>query len=162
MKNPQISVIVPVYNVEKYLSRCIDSILSQTFTDFELLLIDDGSADSSGKICDEFAMKDERIRVFHKENGGVASARQLGVDEAKGLYSIHADGDDWVEPNMLERMYLKITETGADMVITDYFSDKDVLIKKGDRIGQAIFLNFLITDTDSASGSRSGGFGSTM
>lgn len=125
MKNPQISVIVPVYNVEKYLSRCIDSILSQTFTDFELLLIDDGSADSSGKICDEFAMKDERIRVFHKENGGVASARQLGVDEAKGVYSIHADGDDWVEPNMLERMYLKIIETGADMVITDYFSDKD-------------------------------------
>lgn len=124
-ENPKISVIVPVYNVEKYLSQCIESILSQTFTDFELLLVDDGSTDNSGKICDEYARGNSRIRVFHKENGGVASARQLGVDKAKGVYSIHADSDDWVEPNMLERMYLKIIETRADMVITDFFSDKD-------------------------------------
>lgn len=82
MDFPKISVIVPVYNVEKYLPRCIDSILAQTFTDFELLLIDDGSTDSSRNICDEYAEKDFRIRVFHKENG-VALARQLGVDEAR-------------------------------------------------------------------------------
>ena len=75
--NPKISVIVPVYNVEKYLRRCIDSILAQAFTDFELLLIDDGSKDKSGEICDEYAVKDKRVRVFHKENGGVSSARNL-------------------------------------------------------------------------------------
>ena len=82
---PKISVIVPVYNAEKYLHRCIDSILSQTFTDFELLLINDGSKDSSGAICDEYAAKDNRVRVFHKENGGVSSARNLGLDNANGV-----------------------------------------------------------------------------
>lgn len=124
-KEPQISVIVPVYNVEKYLHRCINSILAQTFTDFELLLIDDGSKDNSGKICDEYAEKDKRIRVFHKENGGVASARQLGIEEARGEYSIHADGDDWVEPLMLEEMYNTIMQDKSDMLIADYFVDKD-------------------------------------
>ena len=84
--NPKISVIVPVYNVEKYLRRCIDSILVQTFTDFELLLIDDGSKDKSGEICDEYAKKDKRVRVFHKVNGGVSSARNLGLDYAKGQW----------------------------------------------------------------------------
>ena len=78
--NPKISVIVPVYNAERYLHRCIDSILAQTFTDFEVLLIDDGSKDKSGEICDEYAKKDIRVKVFHKENGGVSSARQYGVD----------------------------------------------------------------------------------
>lgn len=77
---PKISVIVPVYNTEKYLHRCIDSILAQTYTDFELLLIDDGSKDNSGAICDEYAAKDSRVRVFHKENGGVSSARNLCLD----------------------------------------------------------------------------------
>ncbi len=93
---PKISVIVPVYNVEKYLSRCIDSILAQTFTDFELLLIDDGSPDSSGKICDEYAKKDGRIRVFHKPNGGVSSARNLGLDYARGEWIAFVDSDDWI------------------------------------------------------------------
>ena len=100
--NPKVSVIVPVYKAELYLPRCVGSILSQTFSDFELLLIDDGSPDCSGRICDEYAEKDSRIRVFHKENGGVASARQMGLDNAKGEYTIHVDPDDWVEPNMLE------------------------------------------------------------
>lgn len=131
MNIPQISVIVPVYNVEKYLSRCIESILSQTFTDFELLLIDDGSTDRSGEICDEYAKKDARIRVLHKENGGVASARQMGIDKAMGKYSIHADGDDWAESKMLEKMFLRIIETNADMVIADYFHDNN---------GQSIYI----------------------
>lgn len=94
MSIPNISVIVPVYNAEKCLHRCIDSILSQTFTDFELLLIDDGSKDSSGKICDEYAEKDCRVRVFHKENGGVSSARNMGLDNAKGEWVTFVDADD--------------------------------------------------------------------
>ncbi len=102
---PAISVIVPVYNAEKYLHRCIDSILSQTFTDFELLLIDDGSKDKSGAICDEYAVKDSRVRVFHKENGGVSSARNLGLDNAEGEYIAFVDADDWIEATFLECMY---------------------------------------------------------
>ena len=81
---PKISVIIPVYNAEKTLHRCIDSILAQTFSDFEVLLIDDGSKDKSGEICDEYARKDSRIKVCHKENGGVSSARNMGLDNAKG------------------------------------------------------------------------------
>ena len=84
MKKPLISIIVPVYNVKEYLSRCVDSILAQTFSDFELLLIDDGSKDRSAQICDDYAIRDTRIRVFHKENGGVSSARNLGLDNAHG------------------------------------------------------------------------------
>ena len=118
---PKISVIVPVYKAENYLHRCIDSILAQTFTDFELLLVDDGSPDKSGRICDEYAKKDSRIRVFHKENGGVASARQYGIDNATGIYTIHADPDDWVEPTMLEELYNKAIEDDADMVICDFW-----------------------------------------
>lgn len=94
---PKISVIVPVYNVEKYLRRCIDSILAQTFTDFEVLLIDDGSTDTSGNICDEYAEKDPRIRVFHKENGGVSSARNRGLDNARGEWICFVDSDDWID-----------------------------------------------------------------
>ena len=91
-----ISVIVPVYNAEKYLDRCIQSILTQTYTDFELLLINDGSTDSSGAICDRYAEQDSRVRVFHKENGGVSSARNMGLDNAKGEWIAFVDSDDWV------------------------------------------------------------------
>ncbi len=104
MNNPKISVIVPVYNVEKYLPRCIDSILAQTFTDFELLLVDDGSKDRSGEICDEYAMMDSHIKIFHKENGGVSSARNLGLDKAKGEYIVYVDSDDWIGERHLEEM----------------------------------------------------------
>ncbi len=97
----KVSVIVPVYKAEKFLHRCIDSILFQTFKDWELLLVDDGSPDESGEICDEYAREDTRIRVFHKENGGVSSARNLGVDNAKGDYLVFVDSDDWCEPNYL-------------------------------------------------------------
>ena len=101
----QVSVIVPVYNVEQYLPHCIDSILSQTFIDFELLLIDDGSTDDSGKICDEYAEKDNRIRVFHKENGGVSSARNRGLKEAKGKWVTFVDSDDWLNEKSLENYF---------------------------------------------------------
>ncbi len=93
---PKVSIIVPVYKAEKYLNRCIDSILAQTFTDWELLLIDDGSPDRSGDICDEYAKKDTRIRVFHKKNGGVSSARNLGLDYVQGEYVTFVDSDDWL------------------------------------------------------------------
>lgn len=123
-KVPKVSVIVPVYKAEAYLHRCVDSIIAQTLTDWELLLVDDGSPDRSGEICDEYASKDARIRVFHKENGGVSSARQKGMDEAQGEYTIHADPDDWVEPTMLEELYKKAKDDDADMVICDYFTNE--------------------------------------
>lgn len=98
---PKVSIIIPVYKAEKYLNRCIDSILAQTFTDWELLLIDDGSPDRSGDICDEYAKKDTRIRVFHKNNGGVSSARNLGLDNVLGEYVTFVDSDDWLLENTL-------------------------------------------------------------
>ena len=121
MQQPEVSVIVPVYNAEKYLRKCVDSLLAQTFRYFEVILVDDGSPDRSGAICDEYAEKDPRVRVFHKENGGVSSARQCGLDHARGEYTIHADPDDWVEPNMLEELYAKAKAEDADMVICDYY-----------------------------------------
>lgn len=95
-ENPRISIIVPVYNVDKYLSQCLDSILAQTYLDFEVLLVDDGSTDGSGTICDNYALKDSRIQVFHKTNGGVSSARNLGLDNASGEWVVFVDSDDWL------------------------------------------------------------------
>ncbi len=100
----QISIIAPVYNTEKYLDQCIQSVLAQTYTNWELLLIDDGSTDSSGTICDKYAAEDNRIRVFHKGNGGVSSACNLGLDNAKGEWITFIDSDDWVEKNYLENL----------------------------------------------------------
>ena len=101
---PKVSIIVPVYNVEAYLHRCIDSILAQTFTDWELLLIDDGSPDRSGEICDEYALKDKRIRVFHKKNGGVSSARNFGLNNACGDWTTFVDSDDFLDRTSLSKM----------------------------------------------------------
>ena len=123
MSVPKVSVIVPVYKAEAYLHRCVDSLLAQTLAEFELLLIDDGSPDGSGAICDGYAARDSRVRVFHKSNGGVSSARQCGVDNARGEYIIHADPDDWVEPTMLEELYAKAVSENADVVICDYFAE---------------------------------------
>lgn len=112
-----ISVIVPIFNAEKYLHRCIKRILAQDYTDYELLLIDDGSTDNSGTICDEYAIKDNRIRVFHKENGGVSSARNWGLDNAIGEYIMFVDSDDYMLPGMLEVMYSTLESKKADLVI---------------------------------------------
>ncbi len=122
---PVISVIVPVYNAEKYLHRCIDSILAQTFTDYELLLINDGSKDGSGVICDEYAQKDPRVRVFHKANGGVSSARNLGLDNAQGGWVTFCDSDDYVDCYWLET-YNNMLRTEADLFSQGYeFSTPD-------------------------------------
>ena len=102
--NSRVTVIVPVYNTEQYLSQCIESVLNQSFNSFELLLIDDGSKDGSGDICDEYAKKDSRIRVFHKENGGVSSARNLGLDNVLGEWVFFFDGDDLLPGRALEAL----------------------------------------------------------
>lgn len=115
-QNPMISIIVPVYNAESYLRRCVDSILAQTYTDFELLLIEDGSDDTSGEICEEYASKDNRIRVFHKENGGVSSARNLGIANARGGYITFCDSDDYVGEDWLFEYY-KYLSSGHDLYI---------------------------------------------
>ena len=120
MSMPKISVIVPVYQAEKYISRCLDSIMAQSFTDFEVLMIDDGSRDNGGKICDDYAKKDGRFHVVHKKNEGVSIARQTGLDMAQGEYVIHADPDDWVEPDWLGKLYQKIVEDRTDIVICDF------------------------------------------
>ena len=97
-----ISIIVPIYNSESTLKRCVDSILAQTYQNFELLLIDDGSKDCSGEICKEYAQKDSRVKVFHKENGGVSSARNLGLDNARGEWVTFVDSDDWIDVYSIE------------------------------------------------------------
>lgn len=117
MKNtPVVSVIVPIYNVEKYLKRCVDSILAQTFTDYELILVDDGSPDGCGAICDEYQRQDNRIQVIHKENGGLSSARNAGLDVAQGKYIWFCDSDDYVDCKLIEIMVSQV-ESGIDMPV---------------------------------------------
>ena len=118
---PAVSIIVPVYNAEGALRRCIESILRQSCADFELLLVDDGSRDSSGAICDEYAAKDARVRVFHKENGGVSAARNLALDHAQGKYIQFLDSDDWVVPDATLLFLRAAEEHEADMVISDFY-----------------------------------------
>lgn len=113
----RISVIVAVYKAEAYLDRCLKSLQSQTFKDFEIILVDDGSPDNSGVICDKWAAEDTRIKVIHKSNGGVSTARQAGIDAAQGIYTIHVDPDDWVDSNMLEELYDCAEENGVDVLI---------------------------------------------
>lgn len=116
-----ISVIVAVYQAEKYISRCLDSLLLQSFDNFEIILIDDGSWDQSGKICDHYKEKDKRIRVVHKENEGVSKTRQLGLNLARGQYVIYVDPDDWVEKEYLEVLYRQAIAENADMIICDFW-----------------------------------------
>ena len=115
MSNPAISILIPVYKVEQYLQRCIDSVLSQDFTDYELILVDDGSPDRCGMICDENACKDSRIKVVHKKNGGVVSARKVGFEVSVAPYLVFLDSDDWLMPGALSTLYRKIDE-GYDIV----------------------------------------------
>lgn len=112
---PEISVIVPVYKVEKYIHKCVDSILHQTFSDMEVILVDDGTPDKCGEICDDYAKKDSRVTVVHKENGGLSDARNAGMPLAKGNYIIFIDSDDYIETDMLEYMYQRLVEAKADM-----------------------------------------------
>lgn len=119
------SVIVPIYNIEKYIRRCIDSVLAQSFADFELILVDDGSPDGCPAICDEYAQRDSRIKVIHKKNGGLVSARQAGIRVAQGEYIFNLDGDDAICPDALESAQKIITDTHADMISFSYRKNID-------------------------------------
>lgn len=157
-KLPLISVIVPVYKVEPYLARCIDSILAQTFTDFELILVDDGSPDNCGRICDEYAKKDNRIHIIHKENGGLSSARNAGIDWAfansDSQWLTFIDSDDWIHPQYLELLLSGTASTNTDICVCEYtetaeFSDfekhTNVNVKKF--CPEELFVNHHITAT---------------
>lgn len=118
--NDLISVILPIYNVEKYLEKCLDSILKQTYSNLEIILVDDGSKDRSPDICDEYKLIDQRIVVIHKQNGGLSDARNAGIQVANGKYLVFVDSDDYVKNNMIERLYHKLIEDNSDMVICNY------------------------------------------
>ena len=117
-----ISVIIPVYNVEKYLCKCVDSVINQTYKDLEIILVDDGSPDSSGEICDEYAKKDARIKVIHKENGGLSSARNVALDVANGDYVAFIDSDDYINENTLKEVVEKLDETQADVCMFSHYT----------------------------------------
>ena len=119
--SPTVSIIVPVYNAERTIRRCIDSILNQEYADFELLLVDDGSADHSGSVCDEYASRDSRVRVFHKANSGVSSSRNLALDHARGEYLQFLDSDDWITPDATRSLVRDMEAQPCDMVISDFY-----------------------------------------
>jgi glycosyltransferase involved in cell wall biosynthesis len=125
MSTPKISVIVPIYRIEKYLPTCIESLLNQSFQYFELLLINDGSPDNCAKICDDYAKIDARVKVVHKKNGGLLSARKAGLNEAKGKYISFVDGDDWVDKYYLDIMYKLAEANASDLVMTGHFREFD-------------------------------------
>ena len=121
MKDEKISVIVPIYNVSEYLDRCMESLLNQTYTDFEIIMVDDGSPDDCGMKCDVYAMKDKRIRVIHKENAGLGMARNSGLEIASGTYVAFVDSDDYVDEKMLENMYCCLKKKNADTCFCRYY-----------------------------------------
>lgn len=115
MNNPIVSIITPVYKVVNCLPKCIESVISQTFTEWEMILVDDGSPDKSGEICDEYALRDSRIKVLHKQNGGPSSARNLGIEHAQGKYIWFVDSDDWIEQGALSRIFNVMDNSSADI-----------------------------------------------
>ncbi|MCU5288783.1 glycosyltransferase family A protein, partial [Bacillus paranthracis] len=133
MYDKMVSIIVPVYNAEKYVHKCIDSLLQQTYKNIEIILINDGSTDNSGKICDEYANESSKIRVIHQKNSGPSATRNVGIDVANGAYIQFVDSDDYVEPNMTEEM-LKAMNNKFQLVICGYKSlslfNKDINIKE--------------------------------
>lgn len=136
MQKDLVSIIVPVYNVEKYLKQCIDSIINQTYINTEIILIDDGSTDNSGKICDDYAKKDNRIKVIHKKNEGISATRNRGIDEAYGEYISFVDSDDYIDKDMISILCEDIENNNADIAVCDYYVQEDTKqikkIKKDD------------------------------
>lgn len=150
---PKISIIVPVYQVEQYLRRCVESVLAQTFRDFECILVDDGSTDASGQMCDEYARREPNFSVIHKENGGLSSARNAAIPVAKGEYLCFLDSDDVLHPRALELMVSALEENGADLVSAPLkeFSTEDAKFAAFDTIpttvmGQEDFIDHLLPD----------------
>lgn len=120
-KNPTVSVVIPVYNVEQFLCECVDSVLKQTYQDYEIILVDDGATDSSGKMCDEYAQKDSRIKVIHRKNGGLSAARNTGLDAASGEYIYFLDSDDWLKKETLQTLVDTAKKDKSDVVFFDAF-----------------------------------------
>ena len=118
---PKISVIIPVYKVEEYLKRCVDSVIGQTLRDIEIILVDDGSPDNCPAICDEYAKKDDRVRVIHKKNGGLSDARNAGIDIAKGEFLGFVDSDDYIEADMYEYLYDLVKKENAEISMCEFF-----------------------------------------
>lgn len=123
---PKVSIIIPAYNAEKYIERCLNSVVAQTMPDFECIIVDDGSTDRTGEIADDYARNDSRFKVIHQPNGGVSVARQTGIDAAIGVYTIQFDADDWVETNMLEVLFTEAERQNADMVFCDFYRVENV------------------------------------
>lgn len=119
MNSPKVSISVPVYNAERYLRQCLDCLVAQTLSDIEIVVVNDGSTDGTKEICEEFAKKDSRIKLIHKENGGIASGRQVALATATGQFMASVDADDWVEPNFCEKMFYKAVAENADVVLCD-------------------------------------------
>lgn len=148
-----ISVIVPVYKVESYLDRCVQSVLCQSFPNFELILVDDGSPDNCGKICDEYAHKDNRIKVIHKENGGLSEARNYGIDSATGEWLFFLDSDDWIHPQTLEKLYKAATENNVLVSMCGYSETEcespavDIYEKAEMWLPKELYLKHRITST---------------
>lgn len=157
MEQDLISVIIPVYNVEKYLKRCMDSVLKQTYSNIEIIIVDDGSKDTSGSLCDEYGKKDSRITVFHKENGGLSSARNFGLERVSGNYVCFIDSDDFIHENYISFMYDKIIKNDADIcyckstkftddaqIKNEIENEKTVVIEKEEAIKQLLLNDGII------------------
>lgn len=148
MNNELVSVIVPVYNIEEYLNRCIESIIAQTYSNLEILLIDDGSTDSSGRMCDQWAERDSRIRVVHKTNGGLSDARNTGIELAGGNYFAFVDSDDYISPDFIQVLYHALVTNNADMSICNVGvvnEDGNLILHLNERIPQ---INEVISGRD--------------
>lgn len=157
-KDKLISIIVPIYKVEKYLKKCIESILKQTYKNIEIILVDDGSPDNCGKICDDYKQMDKRIKVIHKNNGGLSEARNYGIREARGDYLLFVDSDDFIAENICEILINNINKYSADMAICNFYyvfenkkaiknemsSKKDVQVLEKENIIREYFLNYSV------------------
>lgn len=140
MDSPYLTIIIPVYNTEKYLKKCLDSVISQAIKNIEIICIDDGSTDNSPAILDEYAKRDDRIKVIHKTNGGLVSVRKHGVVEAKGKYIGFVDSDDWVEPDMFERLYNTAIKYNADMVSSGYIMEGGYVSYEYDSLEEGLYV----------------------
>ena len=120
MNDPLVSIIIPIYNSETFLDKCVQSALNQSYKNIEVILVNDGSIDSSGEICDNYAFIDNRVKVIHKNNGGLVSSRKTGLIASTGEYILYIDGDDWIELNLIEYYVKQIIEHNADVVVSSH------------------------------------------
>ena len=141
--NILVSVIVPVYNVENYIEKCLESIVNQTYKNLQIILVDDGSTDKSGEICDKYVKMDERVEVIHKENNGLVSARKSGIVRAKGIYTVNVDGDDWIETDAIEKYVMISNKYHPDIImVTSHYNDYEASQNIINRYHQEGLVNY--------------------